>query len=466
MVVPELLRQRPMHRSLVICLLAACAGPSGPPQGDGLDELAGPVDGQENQGRDLLGASLDDLGEGLAYYPSVSTAATTAAGRAVKVRVAGSAALAFGRHVGVDPELAGLLLVDSQGDELRVTPVRGGTDLAFYKLERRGTDPENWTNVCEGGDAVPFYGRWTRTGLHEADAEHISFACTGAVAWKCSVWGYLAGTDDKAQGWSLHQACTRMARGDYCANGESHTREGTEITIYDRVGIGLPIPETFPGVKRWPPPKEGYFFEAAWNGGARGASCLGRVRWQSLAIGGVCGKDVELGDPRNETSARFCDDIDFATAADPPLLFNTSHYSDLGLDEWVSGDDHVSTVRGYFDGSDTTPDRFPFGDHSYTHVGRDALLLRDPRDTADLVEVFLYSNGRDRTLATRETPLPPGYVEVEVESEGWASRVQRPRMIEFRLYRNPETGDAIATTKPRTAPYVDKGLIGYLLPAE
>ncbi len=458
-----------MHRSLVICLLAACAGPSDPPppQGDGHDQIDGPLEGHEEQGTLLLGNQLDGLGTDPAYYPSATTAGTTAEGRSVEVRVTGSAALAVGKHVGIDPELDGLVLADSQGGEFRVTPVRGGTDLAFYTLEHRAVGETTWKDACGGGDAVPFFGRWTRTGLHEADAGSISFACTGAVAWKCSVWGYLAGTDENARGWNLHQACTRMARGDYCGDGTPHTRDGTEITIYDRDGIGLPVPARFPGVQHWAPDPERYFFEAAWNSGPRGASCLGRVRWQSLALGDACGGGDVLPDPRTSTSARFCDDVDFQSDPDPPLLFNTSHYSDLGIDEWVSGDDHLVTVAGYFDGSETTPDRFPYNDRTYVHVGRDALILRAPLDpnNPDLVPLHAYDNGHDRTAGrTPATPLPATYD--DLGWEGFAHRTYHEGMVELWLYRNPTTGDTVATTHAPPAPYIEKGFLGYLLPAE
>ena len=34
---------------------------------------------------------------------------------------------------------------------------------------------------------------------------------------------------------SYHQACTRMARADYCGDGTSHTQDGTWIEYYDKL---------------------------------------------------------------------------------------------------------------------------------------------------------------------------------------------------------------------------------------
>lgn len=81
-----------------------------------------------------------------------------------------------------------------------------------------------------------------------------------------------------------------LAGGDCCGNGEGHTRDGTPIDIFDRVGIK--VEEKVPGM----------LFEAAW--GPDGAVCIGHVRipelgpledlvascprLKSVALGGAC----------------------------------------------------------------------------------------------------------------------------------------------------------------------------------
>jgi hypothetical protein len=64
----------------------------------------------------------------------------------------------------------------------------------------------------------------------------------------------------------LHQACTRMARADYCGNGQSHTHENTAIDFYDRFGIAE--------LGKWAPGSAP--FEAAWA--PDGATCLAHTR--------------------------------------------------------------------------------------------------------------------------------------------------------------------------------------------
>lgn len=69
--------------------------------------------------------------------------------------------------------------------------------------------------------------------------------------------------------WDRHQACTRMLRGDYCGDGQAHTKNGTMIDLYDTAGIQSSDPD--PGMT----------FEAAW--GKDGAVCVSRTRLADVA---------------------------------------------------------------------------------------------------------------------------------------------------------------------------------------
>lgn len=51
-----------------------------------------------------------------------------------------------------------------------------------------------------------------------------------AAEAKCDGFGYGALPDH-------HAACVRMIRADYCGDGESWTQDGTEINLYDSLGI-------------------------------------------------------------------------------------------------------------------------------------------------------------------------------------------------------------------------------------
>jgi hypothetical protein len=437
-------------------------GSGGDPGDDGHGLIAPPLDGSQTQGKYLLGEILDVTGKEPGYLPNVLPDGVTAGGEAVQVQFDGSASLRSGSHRGADPFFNGMLLSGSEGARLRLTVSRGGYDVALYRVETRtGT---GWVDVCKGGEAIPLAGKWQKTGFHERAADRFSFACADSVAFKCTLWGYLAGGDDTSLPWRAHQACTRMARGDYCANGVSHTRPGTRIQIYDLVGVSSPPPQRFDGVQSWPPTVGRMFFEAAWNDAAHPASCLSRLRWQSLPVGTLCQASGELRDPRLDTGVRFCDDIEWpapGTAPTGALLFNESFYDDLSLHVWQSGDDQVSTVRGYYQMPGLIPP-FP-GAGIYTHVRNDGIIVRKLRDgveLADFEELHLYRNGGDLVVAGVSRP-PPEFEDMGFE--GYA-RTANLGGVAFNLYRNDK--DYLSTTGTPPDGYVLQWRIGFVMSPE
>jgi hypothetical protein len=457
-------------------VIAACASPvagddvtgddsAGSPGNDGHDQLVAPLQGMETQGQDLIGEALDGIEREPGYHLNITTAATAADGSAVTVTFDGSAALRSGSHRGADPFFDGMTLIGSAGGQIRISVARGGSDVAFYRIALR-TGPNSWTDPCDGGDAIPLAGKWHQSGFHEHAPDRFSFACADSVAYKCSLWGYLAGSDDTSLGWRAHQACTRMARGDYCADGVSHTRPGTLIKIYDFAGVTSPPPPHFDGVKAWPPNVDRLFFESAWNDGAHPASCLSRLRWQSLPPGPLCGTTEfpELRDPRADTGARFCEDIEWpdpGTVATGALLFNESRYTDLELHLWQDGTDLVSTVRGLYD----QPIREPFPNSgTYTHVGQDGMLIRSLRegvDPADFLEVHMYGKPGDKVIAAT---APEGFNDLGFE--GYVRRNKTPKAIAFDLYFNAATQDYLSTATTPPDGYARMATIGFVMPAE
>ncbi|HEX3760134.1 MAG TPA: ADYC domain-containing protein [Kofleriaceae bacterium] len=441
-------------------------GEPGDDPGDDGHGLLVPLDGQQSQGTFLLGQKLDALGMEPGYYANALTTAVTADGQAVTVELGGAAALRVGDHRGADPYFNGMIFTGSEGATMRLTASRGGFDLALYRLELK--TPAGWINLCDqdGDEVVPLAGRWQKSGFHEAVPGRLSFACTSAVGFKCTLWGYLAGSDDTALGWRAHQACTRMARGDYCASGHPHTRQGTQIRIYDLVGVASPPPTRFQGVQDWPPNVGRMFFEAAWSDAAHPATCLSRLRWQSLPTGTLC-DDGELRDPRLDTGVRFCEDLTWpAPGSDPTgaLLFNESHYTDLSLHVWQHGDDLVSTVRGYYEMPDVIQPFPAVG--GYTHVRNDGIILRELRsdlDPADFEELHLDARPGDFVVAGVSQP-PPGFSDVGFE--GYANPRAIAGTVAFILYRHDVTGDYVSTTAVLPAPYTAQWTIGYVLPPE
>lgn len=118
--------------------------------------------------------------------------------------------------------------------------------------------------------AIPVGGSWSEDGAHHADGR-ITFGCTSGVIAKCVRWGYRPWAS-VAGGTSMvdyHQACTRMARADYCGTGESFTQDGTEVDFYDT----LPVNENTASPTM--------LFDGAWS--TEGAYCIGKERWLKLS---------------------------------------------------------------------------------------------------------------------------------------------------------------------------------------
>jgi hypothetical protein len=117
--------------------------------------------------------------------------------------------------------------------------------------------------LCVGSDganeAILFPGSWNLTTVrHQADYNMFTVSCRGATFAKCEELGYKG---DNALD-TYHQACVRALRADYCGDGVSHTVNGTQINIYDRLG-------TQPDTQAWS-------IEANWT--SEGAICINKGR--------------------------------------------------------------------------------------------------------------------------------------------------------------------------------------------
>ncbi len=144
-------------------------------------------------------------------------------------------------------------------------------EVFLYEASYRDPADGGWKPFClpdrEGKNrAIPLQGWWNSARYHVPSSEIITFACTNGSIGKCVRFGYKPWKT--VNGVSLadyHQACVHMVPADYCGDGHGHTRNGTEIDIYDRLGIQ----------KREPAPD--MLFEAAWS--PRGAVYLRRPRF-------------------------------------------------------------------------------------------------------------------------------------------------------------------------------------------
>ena len=150
-------------------------------------------------------------------------------------------------------------LRDPDGEVLLYRMMALGADGAWREL--CGPDPqgERW--------AFPLAGRWTSSGQHlRAIPGVFNVTCSSGAIGKCVRFGYKPWKrlPDGTALWDYHQACVRMMRADYCGDGQSFTRDGTLIDLYDRLAIQKDEPT--PSMR----------FEAGW--GKDGATCTARVR--------------------------------------------------------------------------------------------------------------------------------------------------------------------------------------------
>ncbi|MFP2928549.1 ADYC domain-containing protein [Pyxidicoccus sp. 3LG] len=151
-------------------------------------------------------------------------------------------------------------------------------EVIWYRIEAWNPVAREWESPCVALDRVPdpralaVKGVWDASGARQDTQGKLTFACENGAITKCILWGYKpwASRDGKSLA-GLHQACTRMARADYCGNGRSHTKQDTAIDMYD--GMGL-LKRTVEASADWDPARAS--FEAAWA--PDGATCLARTR--------------------------------------------------------------------------------------------------------------------------------------------------------------------------------------------
>jgi hypothetical protein len=172
---------------------------------------------------------------------------------------------------------------DSTGQPVEVAlcnaqPDAEDASITWYRIEMWNSESASWKNPCiatarvASPRALAVQGVWDATGAHQDVPNQFTFACENGAIAKCIDWGYKpwAKKDGRLLK-DLHQACTRMARADYCGNGRSHTREDSPIDMYDGLEV---LARTRVATAAWDPERAS--FEAAWD--PEGASCLARTR--------------------------------------------------------------------------------------------------------------------------------------------------------------------------------------------
>lgn len=120
------------------------------------------------------------------------------------------------------------------------------SDVWLYRVEHSALPTpteDDWENACGVGDGdglgLFVNGQWRVSGEQTPDG--YTFSCDrGAIAKCVRQWGYKpwrslpASADGQLVSLRpLHDACVRAARADYVGDGESHTREGVTIDMFD-----------------------------------------------------------------------------------------------------------------------------------------------------------------------------------------------------------------------------------------
>jgi hypothetical protein len=182
-------------------------------------------------------------------------------------------------------ELKGVVLQGAASDgtpvEVAVCGAQSRSEdpsLVWYQIQVWNEVSASWEDPCIATGRVPspralaVPGVWDERGARSDKVGTFTFACENGAIAKCVNWGYKPWA--KKGGASLadlHQACTRMARADYCGNGHNHTRDGSLIDVYDRLRVSTRTTESSAD---WDVGRAS--FEAEWS--TEGATCLSRTR--------------------------------------------------------------------------------------------------------------------------------------------------------------------------------------------
>ena len=231
------------------------------------------------------------------------------------------------RNVSVNPPTTAVVeyrITDIDREDDRHDPTDTGNTYV-YELEQFVPDDGTWRAACPTDDdgrrvAIPIAAIWDERGNRIESNTMFTFGCTTGVIAKCYRWGYRPWVTGRGDLVAMHQTCTRMARADYCGIGVPHTRNGTEINVWDRLSPPIQRHGLLPPFGMW--------FEAGWNTG--GAVCMSLSRWlldDGLAIAQLCPDRLV---PPGLLLATVCDTVTTVLFFDPNArMFNESNIINL-----------------------------------------------------------------------------------------------------------------------------------------
>ena len=158
-----------------------------------------------------------------------------------------------------------------------VMPSRERSDILLHSLSVLNPATGQWGPMCDADitgrrAAFPVPGRWDAQKRYVKDATRWFLTCTAGSQGKCILWGY----DPWRTGphgedlTDFYGACQHMVPADYQGNGVPHTRNGTDIDVWDTAGVQNPESLNDPA----------FAFEAGWS--PTGAVCVAKTRWSNL----------------------------------------------------------------------------------------------------------------------------------------------------------------------------------------
>ena len=188
-----------------------------------------------------------------------------------------------------------------------ITPDPADPDILRHEFQVQD-DSGQWKSACEPNAYGETWG--FPIGLpanHPGRDGAITLTCSSGAVGKCVRFGYKP--------WALgphqenltpyHAACVHLVRADYAGDGQPHTKNGTDIDIYDRIGIQSSESKA----------NAAFAFEAGWA--PAGAVCVAQTRWSDLLTLDALRKAVpRLAQKENCTEDR--------AAALGGLIFNRS----------------------------------------------------------------------------------------------------------------------------------------------
>jgi hypothetical protein len=294
------------------------------------------------------------------------------------------------------------------------------------------------------GSGPPSNGDYDPTG------GTFMFSCRDGVAAKCADWGYPPWGHGRDMV-PLFQACTRMARADYCGTGRSRTVDGTPINYGD---LGDPAVIPFSQLR-------GFVPEAVWGvgrgtAGTSAAICLSRTRWSTIPLGARSPCAELMPDPRSEAEApRFCEDVpieDWARAG--ALFINSSRILDIGLFQWTDRAGRYATTTRFpwlGPGVDATG---PPGYPQFVGIeGSSYKPTQVPPSVSGLVPLFRYTKLAGNTLLALTTTDPDpgkGFGDRVLETYVFRPSAEPPIPTARRLFLYQDADGNFATTTDPT----------------